>query len=198
MIRHGVCHQGSSGYHRKPANRHVGQNDCARADGGSVADQRGTDRPVVGGFEATIGRDGPWKRIIGHTCLRANEDPIFNLEAVVQEGAVLNLHVVADDYAEIYVDILADYAVLADDHTLADLGLVPNLGPRADACGGGDNRRRVHDKALHCLKRSSFQLALELLSMLDMTLPPRVLPEGIHPTRTSKMGTKKPAIGPVS
>src|SRR5688572_23412116 len=70
--------------------------------------------------------------VVGKGDVRANEDTVFDSDAVVDADSVLQLAVVADAYAGIDVDAVTEDAVGADSCPRPDVGVVPNTRAFAD------------------------------------------------------------------
>ena len=70
--------------------------------------------------------------IIREAHLWTDEDAVLELEALVQQGVVLHLAVVAQPHPGAHVDARADNAPRADHRLLANVGLAPDARARAD------------------------------------------------------------------
>lgn len=132
VIRHVPGDDSACGDQGKAADLDARQDNGAGADRGAVLDQGTPDFPIIGGFQAAIGRNRPRGAIVGQAGLRADKHAILDCSAVIEQCPVLNLNAAADVDVEIDIDIFADDTVIADNGAFANLDEVPDVCPGAD------------------------------------------------------------------
>jgi len=106
-----------------------GNDDYSGAERRAVANVDRTDLPVVRLLEIAGRGDGAREAIVRQADARPDEDSFLQVRTMVKIGSVLDLAVRADANVEVYVNLFANYAVVAYSGSLANLSAVPDSHP---------------------------------------------------------------------
>jgi hypothetical protein len=109
----------------------------------TITDYRGSDLPVISGFELPLQGNGSGKQVISETHMRADEDAILQGNALKDRGVILYLYSRTDLDMSIDVDAFSDVALLTDMNMLTHLSLAPYTGSRSHLRRGRHLRCRV-------------------------------------------------------
>lgn len=117
------------------------------AHDGSISTDGGTGAhgrlEVVGGALGVLRARG---EVVREDAGRSAEDPVAELDALVDGDVVLDLHAVPDDDAVGDVHVLAEAATLADPSAGLNVAEMPHLGAVADGGAIVDDGSGMHER----------------------------------------------------
>jgi len=131
---------------RPLADGHTGDDHGLRADGSAFADVCAPEGPILGSLQCQVRVDCTWKKIVGETHLRTNEDAVLEVHAFIEQRVVLHLAVFAQAHPGSDVDARADNRATADDGLFADVRLTPDAAALAYGRFGRDLSGRMNER----------------------------------------------------
>ncbi len=145
VVRHVPGHDGPGPHARPASDRHRRHADCARTDGGSLADGHADRLPVLGTLAAAVGCHRPGIDVVGEHHGRPDEDAVLEDRRLVDQRLVLHLAALPEPGTGADVDTAPQDRLGPDLGAGADHGLVPHLragtdaGTVLDGGGGSDD-----------------------------------------------------------